>query len=53
MKHIHVTAIRFVNGYCLKCERVDLHFESTKQLEAHRDNLLKVFTNIYYTYDYE
>ena len=53
MKNIHVTAIRHSTDEGLKCEPCDLRFNSLKELEKHRSNLLKVFTVIFYTYTYE
>ena len=49
---IHVTRIVYIcEADNRSSEEVDLHFDSRKSLEAHRENLLSVFKQIFFTYE--
>ena len=49
---IHVTRIVYIcEADNRSSEEVDLNFDSHKSLEAHRENLLSVFKQIFFTYE--
>ena len=49
---IHVTRIDYIcEADNRSSEDVDLHFDNRKQLELHRENLLKIFKQIFFYYE--
>lgn len=49
---IHVTRIVYIcEADNRSSDEVDLHFDNREQLELHRENLLKVFKQIFFTYE--
>lgn len=49
---IHITRIVYIcEADNRSSEDVDLHFDNREQLELYRENLLKVFKQIFFTYE--